>query len=759
MSAHGRSAHRVLLDTRGDPPVEWTLADFLELFVRRRAWILGSLGLSFGIALLYYVCVTPRYRATAVIAIQKESQGGFGLENTTSDKQSTAISDSFDDNLTLQTEVGVLESDALTLDVIGRTGLEKTPDYFASHHGAFTWMRRLLFWQKPLEPLSVPLGDAPNRRFVALKIFAHHRKIASTAGTRLIAIGYSDPDPGRAAAVVNALVQALADYGFQSRSTTAAQSATWLSAQLNGLKQQTDALDARAAALDRVSGSYGDDDAHNVVLARLDTLNSALSAAQSNRIVREAIWRAVQSGDPEAISGLGGNPAVGANTQNSFALIQSLRTQEANAKVQMAEFDNRYGQNWPAVAEQRARLAILEESIQAEVGRLAARARSDYEVSVQAEDAAREAFSQQKDLASRLTGNAVALRLARQEADESRSLYTSLLGRLQQTGILEGLHSGNFAIVSPALVPPSDHPSSPGIPYTAAVALAAGIFLGVAGALVRDLTETTIRTPEELEALLDAPVLAAVPEYRTDPPWYRRILPMPSHSVATLGAAAEPDVAIRTQESPFVESLHRLRASLLLSHSGHPPQIITLMECAAPEGHLTHGAKKDSAPPLALTLATVLAQHGAPVLFIDADLRSAPDACPSADPGLSEMLSGTALPFSQSIAGLPLLSVVQTGARPLCPSELIASPRMVSLLNGWRGEFSFIVIHSPAAVFADALVLAQISDAVLLTTRAGESRREQVVPAFHDLSRQVADHAVLGVVLEGVSQGIPYAHA
>ncbi len=165
-------------------------------------------------------------------------------------------------------------------------------------------------------------------------------------------------------------------------------------------------------------------------------------------------------------------------------------------------------------------------------------------------------------------------------------------------------------------------------------------------------------------------------------------------------------------------------------------------------------------PPLAFSLAAVLAQHGSPVLFVDADLRSAPPASASGDPGLSEMLAGNAvLPFTQSIAGLPLLSVVHAGARPPFPPELIASSRMTGLLAAWRDEFSFIVIHSPAAFFADALVLAQLSDAVLMTARAGETKRDEVLPAYHALSRQVPDHAVLGVILESAPPGVACAHA
>jgi len=740
-----------------DPPVEWTLADLCAVLLRRRAWIVASLAGCCALALGYWLLATPRYRATAILEVQKDSHGAFGLENTTSDKASTDLSDSFDENLALQTEMGILQSDAIALDVIQRTGLEATPDYFAPSPSHFAWLHRLFFWRKPLEPLTVPLDSAPNRRYVALKIFARHRRISPSAGTRLIAVGYTDPDPRRAALVANALVQALSDYTFRSRSSAATESAMWLQAQLSGLKQQTDALDARAAALDRASGDFGDDDAHNVVLARLDELNASLSQAESSRIVREAIWRAVQSGDPEVISGLGGNPASGPNTQNSFALLQSLRAQEAQAQAQLAESGKRYGDNWPAVAEQRARLATIQKSIQDEIRRLGERAHSDYQVSVQAEDAAHAAFDQQRELASRLTGDAVALRLARQQADESRALYATLQGRLEQTGVLEGLHSGNFAVVTPALVPPPDHPSNPSLPLLLALALAAGLLLGSSAAVVRELSDHAVHSTADLELLLDAPVFAALPRAQAATPWYRRILPAPaSPQLALQSAGAYP---LPTPDSPFDESLHRLCASLLLSHSGNAPQVISIAS-PAPQSR-----PRDAAPPapLAFSLAAALAQHGYPVLFVDCDLRSAPPpsfAAATRLPGLSEMLAADVLALPQKpYASLPLLSVVPAGPRPPCPSELIASSRMGSLLDRWRKEFGFILLHSPSVLYADALVLAQLSDAVLLAARAGQTRREELAPAFDSLSRQLPSHAVLGLVLDGIPSGVPYALA
>jgi Mrp family chromosome partitioning ATPase len=351
------------------------------------------------------------------------------------------------------------------------------------------------------------------------------------------------------------------------------------------------------------------------------------------------------------------------------------------------------------------------------------------------------------------------LRLARQEADQSRALYASLQTRLEQTGVLEGLHSGNFAVVSPALIPPSDHPTSPNMPLLAALAVAAGIGVGSAAAIARELTDNTVHTAAELESLLDTPVFATIPSPVENRPWYQRLLPAPASPRLALEAAAGSDIAFAAQASLFTESLHRLRASLLLSHSGRAPQIITFTGAASDQP--SPRTAEEESPSLALSLAAVLAQYGAPVLYIDADLRTAPQSGASpVRPGLSDLLASDRPPdYAHSDADPPLLSVLSSGARPPCPAELIASTRMQEFLSQSRDEFSFIVIDSPAADFADALVLAQQSDAVLISARAGTTRREQLAGAHDALSRQVPSHAVLGVILESAAHGLAYAQA
>jgi Mrp family chromosome partitioning ATPase len=83
---------------------------------------------------------------------------------------------------------------------------------------------------------------------------------------------------------------------------------------------------------------------------------------------------------------------------------------------------------------------------------------------------------------------------------------------------------------------------------------------------------------------------------------------------------------------------------------------------------------------------------------------------------------------------------------------------MAALLERCRKEFTFIVIHGPAATYADAFYLAQQSDAVLLCARSGQAKRDVVSRSVGELRHTLPDSTVIGVVLENVPEGERYAH-
>src|SRR5580698_1558487 len=340
-----------LRDLRAMHEDELTLGALAGALRRRRAVFLYTLAVFLVVVTLYCIFATRRYQATGQIQIQKDDAGAFGLESSVMGDAADSASDALDYNIKLQTEANILNSDSLALQVIRDVHLETTDDFYPppKANQGIPFPSGLLFWKKAVEPMNIPLDRAPNRRYAVLKIFASHLKVEPVTGTRLIDVSYSSPDPQLAAEVVNHLIGALMDYTFQARFAATAQASTWLTAQLDDLRSQTESLQAKAITLQRDTGMFGDDESHNVVLARLESLNEALAAAESNRILKEAISRVANSGDAELISGLGGNAGIGAmaSTSNSLGLIQSLRAQEATTKAELDQDRVRYGSAYP----------------------------------------------------------------------------------------------------------------------------------------------------------------------------------------------------------------------------------------------------------------------------------------------------------------------------------------------------------------------------------------------------------------------------
>ena len=347
-----------------------TLGDLVQTYQRRRRTFYG---LTLGMLLLagiYCAVCTRRYDATGVIQVQKESPDGLGLDNIMSGPEGAG--DALNTALDLQTESEILQSDTLALRVIEDLDLERTKD-FNGHFSPLGWVLGLISPHGVSDPPNASLEDSPVRRAHVLKVFGNNLKVKVDSGTRLIDIDYLSSDPKTAAAVVNGLIRGLTDYTFQTRLSATSQASTWLSGQLGALRKQSEELEAKVANLQKDMSVYslGDSDSqgkpqiYSTVLDELQQQTTALSAAESNRIMKGALYQVVKSGNADLISGLGGSSIGGSSsgTNNSFNLIQTLRAQQATLTQQLAHDEAKYGSAYPAVAEETASLSSGHQSV------------------------------------------------------------------------------------------------------------------------------------------------------------------------------------------------------------------------------------------------------------------------------------------------------------------------------------------------------------------------------------------------------------
>ena len=716
---------------------EITLSDLVQVYRRRRRVFYGFLLGFLSLAALYCIVCTRRYSAAAVIQIQKESPDGLGLDNMMSGP--TAAVDALNAALDLQTESEVLQSDTLALRVIEDLNLEHTKD-FKGKFSPVGWLMGAISPKGLQDPPRASLEDSPARRADVLHVFSKNLKVKVDSGTRLIDISYLSSDPKTAAAVVNHLIQGLTDYTFQTRLSATSQASTWLSGQLGDLRKQSEDLQGKVAELQKDMGvvSLGDTDAdgkpqiYSAVLDRLQQQTTALSAAESNRIMKGALYQVVKSGNADLVSGLSGT-SVGSSSQavsNSFALIQNLRGQQATLQQQIAHDSAKFGPEYPTQVEERASLNGINRAIDEEIQRVAARAKNDYEIALQTEQSTRAGYESARRDAEQLNDKAVEFTIARQEADDSRALYQGLLKRLKEGGVLEGLRSSNITVVDPGRVP--DKPKTPNVPVYLAIALVAGLFSGGSMSLLLDTMDDKVQDVDELQQQFGLPLLGIVPFAR------RR------KGKRQLEAASEPT-------SPFSEAVRGLRTSLLLSKSGVPPRVVLVTSAISGEGKST----------LSKSLAVLTAKQGRRVLLVEADLR-----CPKMheyldldEPGgLSVTLASredgkNGLGAALRLKELPTLTLLPAGPIPPDPAELLDSARMRCLIHAWRAQFDLVILDGPPALpVTDALALAGMADTTILVARCGLTARSSLRRACQLLEEHV-DSRHVRIVLNGVKPG------
>jgi polysaccharide biosynthesis transport protein len=724
---------------------ELTLREVGMMLMRRRGIIYITLAGFFVLAILALIFSTRRYKSVGEIELQKDSTSSLGIQTEAADTPSDAL----EVNMIIQTQAKILQSDSLALSVIEDLHLEQTQD-FKQRWSPVGWVLGLLSPSGQPDPKGASLENSPHRRTRVLKIFNKELTVKPVAGTRLIDVEYLSPDPQLAAAVVNHLLQGLIEKGYQARYNATMQATSWLSSQLGDLRAKTQELQAKVVKLQQESGVFalgetdkdGKDQVYSPTLEKLQMATQAEAQAQSNRILKGAINEVVKSGNAELISGLAGNAITGgasSGISTSLSLIQNLRLQEATLQGQLQELSAKFGPAYPKLAEIQSNLTAVQTAIHAEVGRVAGRAHNDFKIAEQTEENTRRDFYADKSEAQALNNKTIEYQMARQEADQTRSLYDDMSRRLKESGLLAGLHSTNISIVDWARA--SDTPAKPVMLLYLVCSILAGLIFGAVAALLRDVTDPKIHDLREISRELGPMPLCVLP--------YQKDRPVLTAGVAWIEKSALP--ALDNPQSLFVESLRSLRTSLMLSRSGTPPRSLLVTSPLAGEGKSF----------LSWNLAILFAQQGKRVLLCDADLRHPwlhrnLETIPQI--GLSTVLADLPPDYGASaiipVREVPGLSLIPAGPLPPYPAELLTSQLMAQLLRVWEEQYDLVILDAPPVLcFTDAAVLSSMVDSVLLLAR----HQKTPLTALEKSYRMLEDlHATGGrkinIVVNGVKE-------
>jgi succinoglycan biosynthesis transport protein ExoP len=710
------------------PPQESALREYLRVLIKRKWTVVGSLLIILSIVAIATLKMTPIYLARGSIAINKPD---YNLVNF---KDSANFGGEYYDPTDLDTEVNILQSDLLALQVIRTLSLDKMPEFGGISGKAPT---------SSLIPDGLQVDSAHTAAL--LGAFKGGLHVSLKPNTRIVVIDYTSTNPRLAATIVNTLANTYAEQNFKTKFESTMQASDWLTKQLVDLQMKVETSQEKLVRYQKAHEILGTDEKQNIITEKLGELNKQLTSAELARMEKESLYRLIQTGDTDTVSSASGI-LEGAGTSGSASpssLLSSLRAKQADLKIQIAELSTQFGPAYPKVAQLNNQLGEIDRQTQLELKKVAERVKGEYMAALQQEQLLSAQFEKQKQEANKLNESAIEYSLLKRDVDTNRQLYEGLLQKLKEAGVTAGLKSNNIRLVDVARTPAA--PSEPNIPRNLAFAFVLGLTSGIGLAFLLENMDNTVRTTEQAQVVSGLPPLGMIP---LSSPNGTSSASLKRLTIASSREAVE-FVTVSRPQSQMAESYRALRTSLLLSSLGGPPKVIMVTSARPQEGKTT----------TAINSAIVLAQKGVRVLLVDADLRRPSvhktlGLGPSS--GLSNVLTGNAT-LEQAISEshiLPNLFVLSAGSAPPNPAELLASPQMNEILGELRGQFDHVVIDTPPTLsVTDAVVLSPRVDAIILVIRSGQTTK-QALRRARDILMQVNAH-VTGVLLNAVDLTSP----
>lgn len=780
-------------ETSGPAVVD--LRSYWLIFYKRRYLILLVALLVGVLAALANRSAPKVYIATAQVRIDPNGPEYMPLANAAA----PAV-----DNTYYETEYAELRSAELARRVIEALRLYDDPRLLpaAPVDGIVPTARALVVRMGvlPLGPQALDTTAKEDRAQALVETYLRGLTIAPVESSRLVDISFASPSAELSAEVANAHAREFIRMTVEARTDFYAGAQQFLEARLAEIKKRTEESEIALNDFRRRNRvlAVGGSEKENVTLERLASFNSDYVKAQSERISAEAEYNLVKKRRYESLATVQRDP-----------LYNSLRQELEGLRSEYSRLSQVYQAKYPKMQELAGRIQELEKRLGAQIQRAVEGVESEYLAAKAKEEALGAEVDKQKKETLDLNDLNAEYQVLARDAEANRDLYKNLLSRAKETNITQSMQTTNVRVVSQADVPST--PSFKESRRKLSMALAIGLCLGLGIAFSLEYIDNSVKTPEDAEALLQLPALAVVPSFAheeerrkgrgsshrsrarevvprvvaLDPPpdGASHVPVLAGKDGSVPGDPSELVVASRP-DSIIAEAYRTLRTGVLLSNADKPPQVIQLVSALSREGKTV----------TSVNTALTLAQSGAKVLLIDADLRR--PRCSGIfqtprSPGLVDLLVGFST-FEKCIRtvkldgvenifhGVPMtglngngsngnanghgtngvhvdggglsfgsVSLLPAGTKAPNPAEILGSQRMRDLLRSLREQYDYIIIDSPPVLpVADSVVLSTMVDGVIMVIKGQSTSVPIVKQALAKLERVGA--RMIGSVLNDV---------
>ena len=675
------------------------LAHYIWLF-RRNALRIGLLVLAATLgALAISMQMTPVYEATVTIDVDRQTPTGvIGQEST---RSLTNDSDQF-----LATQVKMLQSDSVLRPVVQRFHLPlRKPSRFRLV-GKYTEQQQ---------------NDAP--------MVLDGLKVSRPPNTYLMLVSYRSTDPKLASETVNAIAHSYLDHTYNIRFQSSAGLSRFMEKQLDELRIKMESSSSALAKFERDLNVINPEDKTNIISARLLQINQEFTAAQADRVKKEAAWRSVEGGSTAA-----------AQVSSQGETMRKLDERLSEARQKLSEVQAHYGSNHPEHRRSQAQVTELERQLTLMNTNIQQGVNVEYEQALNRERMLDRQVKDAKTELDQLNLRSFDYLNLRREAEADKKLYEELVRKIKEAGINSSFQNSSIRIADLARTPLE--PVSPNLLINTGLAFILSLLLAFVGALAADALDNTLRDPEQVKNSLGVEVLGTLPEVKT---W--------RHGIG-LAKVGEPMGVLMKSSGDgyktfggYEEAIRTLRNAILLTNFDRNFRSLLVTSAQPAEGKST----------VAAHLALTHALQGSKTLLIDGDMRR-----PSVhrrfgienNLGLGGYLQGKAQlrDLIQPSMASDKLSILTAGSPTRRPDDWLQG-RMDKIIEDLLEDYQLIILDAPPLLgFAEPLEMATSVDGVVVVTRAGTTSRKQVASVLEMLTRLRAN--VLGLVLNQVNKSM-----
>jgi len=698
----GSPVVREIAPTFGEVAREATLRDYLDVLRRRRWSIIAAFLLTLCFAVGFSLSMHPVYRATTTVTTDKtppmlllNKTGDFSLF---ADQAAAQAPNVF-------TLVELIRSQSVKDGAIAR--------------------------------LTPAIGkDAAED---ALK----RPKTQQVRNTEIVRINVDDSDPKVAADAANALAASLIETNLRARRQRATETREFIARQLADSANRLRSSEEDLVAFKRRHG--------DVSLPEETTLSlQKLADLQAQRVDLDLQRREVEARIVKGRADLAKQAKISPTNWTPSPLIGSLQAQLANLEIELSGLRRQLTPKAQAVISTQAKITETKRRLDAEQARnlqaqtysvdpiyqtliqQVAQAEMARPVLSSRESALNAAIAAYSQKVQGVPPREIQLTRLSRSVKEAEDIYLLLSEKSQDARIAEASIGSAIRVVDRAQVP--KFPIKPRRQLNTLLGAVLGLIVGVGVGFLREEFDDTIKSSEDVERLLGAPVLGAIP-----------LLPDNKKGGDGSKPTRLPALVDAGRRSPGAEAYRALRTHVLFSMPDVERKCLLVTSALPEEGKST----------VAANLALAIARTDRRVWLVDGDLRRPALGMvfrEANSPGLASLLAGQAELDDVVHPATGGISFVASGPTVPNPAELLGSQRMARLIAKGRNQADVVIIDSPPLLpVTDAEVVGAQVDGVLLVVKIGATERHALAQARRRLEQVRV--RVVGAVLNFVPAG------